>query len=372
MTVSFAERLRPLIMSARLAGIAVGSWLFSAALTARADPMDLALERLVSNASSCLSLDGAGRFQPASAITRCQPDQVAFKRLANQLGFALAPSAMHSARTTGLGGFNLALEATFTSISGDAEYWRRGTQGAPEPAASVLQQYSLKLRKGFGFGLEVSGVVGFLPRTSLINGGGDVRLAVLEGFRNGLLGDLPDISVGAGVRTVTGTPELQLTTVGIDTHISKAFTIRDSSVLTPWLGYQYVWIFADSGQIDLTPGTSAIGACGDSSQNVPGNADPKKRFTDAAGQVHDVYDGQPVCSGGSDRDFDNDVVFSPVRVHRQRLIFGLNYRYEMLTVGAQFLTDLLNPSDANSGSNKTDLEGEARQWTLAFELGATW
>jgi len=369
------------MMSARFAGFALGSLLFSTAFVARAEPMDLALERLVANPGSCLSGDGAGRFVPATATSRCQPDNLAFKRLVNQLGFALAPSAMHSARTTGYGGFHLSVEAAYTSISSDADYWKRGTQGAPDPStnraatsnqspASLLQQYSLKLRKGFGFGLEITGVVGILPQTSLINGGADVRMAVLEGFRTGALGILPDIAVGGGVRTITGTPELQLTTVGVDVQISKPLPIQDSSVLTPWLGYQYVWIFGDSGLVDLTPGTNAVQACGYTGPNVPGNPDPNKTFTDPAGKVHNVYDGQPVCSAGSTRDFNNNTVFNAVRVHRQRLIFGLNYRYEMVMVGAQFMTDLLSPSDANSGANKADLKGEARQWTLGFELGA--
>jgi hypothetical protein len=367
------------MMSARFAGFAVGSLLFSVSLVARAEPMDLAIERLVLNRDSCVSASGS--FQPANASVRCLPDNRAFKKLVSQLGFALAPSAMHSARTTGYGGFNLAIEAQYTNISNGADYWKRGTQGATDPSTNraptsnespdaLLQQYSLKLRKGFGFGLEVAGVVGIVPKTSLINGGADVRMAVLEGFRTGVLGILPDIAVGGGVRTITGTPELQLTVVGLDMQISKPLTLQDSSVLTPWLGYQYLWIFGDSGLVDLTPGTNAVQACNYSGPNVPGNPDPAKTFTDTAGKVHNVYDGQPVCNGGSTRDFNNNTVFNHVRVNRQRLIFGLNYRYEMVAIGGQFMTDLLSPSDANTGANKADLAGEARQWTLALDLGA--
>jgi hypothetical protein len=368
------------MMSARFFGFAVGSLLLSASLIARADPMDLALERLVENGSSCLSADGAGRFEPTSAQD-CRPDNLAFKRLVNQLGFALAPPAMHSARTTGFGGFNLAIEASYTTLNNDADYWKRGTQGASDPTtqqaatsnqspASLLQQYSLKLRKGFGYGLEISGVVGILPQTSLINGGADVRLALLEGFRTGVPGIFPDVAVGGAVRTITGTPSLQLTTVGLDVQISKPLVIADSSVLTPVLGYQYVWIFGDSGLIDLTPGTNAIGACNYAGQNVPGNPDPTKTHTSSDGKVSNVYDGQPICRGGSPRDFNNNAVFSAVRLHRQRLLFGLNYRYEMLLAGVQVITDMLSPSDANTGQNKTDLKGEPRQSTFVLELGA--
>ncbi len=371
------------MMSARLASFAVFSLLCFGSALAQADPMDLAIERLVQNPGACLSSDGSGQFVPRSSdpSLKCLPDNVAFKRLVSQLGFALAPTAMHSARTTGYGGFHLALEATYTSLSSDADYWKRGTQGSPDPStnraatsnqspASVLQQYSLKLRKGFGFGLEVAGVVGFVPKTGLVNGGADVRLAVLEGFRTGVLGILPDVAVGGGVRTITGTPELQLTTVGLDVQISKPLTIQDSSVLTPWIGYQYLWIFGDSGLVDLTPGTNAQQACGYAGQNVPGNADPSKAATSPTGAITNTYDGQQICRGGSPRDFNNNAVFQAVRVHRQRLMFGANYRYEVLLVGAQLITDLLNPSDANSGKNKADLKGEDRQWTAVLELGA--
>jgi len=332
--------------------------------------MDLAIERLVENASTCLSADGAGRFEPTSALN-CRPDNLAFKRLVNQVGFALAPAAMHAARTTGFGGFNFALEASYTSISSDADYWQRGTRGASDPStnqaptrnqspSALLSQYSFKVRKGLGYGFEVAGVVGFLPKTSLINGGADVRWALLEGFRKGVLGIFPDTAVGGGVRTITGSSQLQLTTVGLDVQISKPFVIEDTSVLTPWLGYQYLWVFGDSGLVDLTPGTSALGACNYGGPNVPGNPDPNKTS----------YDGQQICRGGSARDFNNNVIFAPVRVHRQRLMFGVNYRYEMLVAGAQLITDLLSPSDANSGQNKADLQGQPRQWTAVLELGA--
>ena len=193
------------MMSARFAGFAAASLLLSASLAARAEPMDLAIERLVENASTCLSADGAGRFEPTSALN-CRPDNLAFKRLVNQVGFALAPAAMHAARTTGFGGFNFALEASYTSISSDADYWQRGTRGASDPStnqaptrnqspSALLSQYSLKVRKGLGYGFEVAGVVGFLPKTSLINGGADVRWALLEGFRKGVLGIWANVKV---------------------------------------------------------------------------------------------------------------------------------------------------------------------------------
>lgn len=351
--------------------------------------MDSALERLVGVTNSDKTFTptpgvGPGTCHPggvwqaeddgSAPSVACEADNAAFKRLMSQYAFAFAPSAMHSARTTGYGGFHLSLESDYTSISSDKDYWKYGTQGAIDPSngqsstknsspQSLLQLYSLKFRKSFGFGFEITGIVGFMPKTSIISGGADVRLSVLEGFRTGVGGILPDIAVGGGVRTITGTPQFQLTVASLDAQISKPLPIQDSSVLTPYLGYQYVWIFADSGLIDLTPGTDALRYCNYAGQNVPGNTDPE------AGKIPD--NGQPVCKGGSPLDFNNNVVFKPARLERHRLIFGLNYRYEMVMLGGQFLIDAVPPADAqNDAADTKVLKDEARQFTLSFELGA--
>jgi hypothetical protein len=342
--------------------------------------MDTALSRLVED-PRCR--DGAGRwmddFETRAAVEAttgrqwCTPNHTAFKRLVSQYGFAFAPSAMHSARTTGFGGFHVGIEASFTNIDESRGYWRDGTQGPIEESSnrasfvnddpqSILQLYSAKVRKSFGFGLEVSGIVGFMPKTSILSGGADLRLSLLEGFRSGVPGIFPDIAVGGGVRTITGSPELQLTVASVDAQISKPLAIADSSILTPWIGYQYVWIFGDSGLVDLTPGTDAVGYCNFSGPNVPGNGDP-----DNPG----VYDGKPVCNGGSALDFNNNAVFEPARLQRQRLLLGVSYRYEMLMLGGQFITDLIKPADAQTDAADTAaLEGENRQWSVVLEAGA--
>jgi len=375
-------------MRVRLAAFVAATLVACVSAVASAEPMDPALERLVGvtsadgqtftptpgvGADTCHP-GGQWKNDPsgASVSVACQPDHAAFKRLISQYAFAFAPTAMHSARTTGYGGFHLSLESDFTSISSGKYYWKYGTQGAVDPSngssstqnsspQSLLQLYSLKFRKSFGFGLEITGIVGFMPKTSIISGGSDVRLSLLEGFRTGIGGVLPDVAVGGGVRTITGTPEFQLTVASLDAQISKPLPIQDSQVLTPYVGYQYVWIFGDSGLVDLTPGTDALRYCNYAGQTVPGvNPDPSKPDT-----------GQPVCKGGSPLDFNNNVVFKPARLERHRLIFGLNYRYEMVMLGGQFLIDAVPPADAqNDAADKAALKGEDRQYTLSFELGA--
>ncbi len=352
-------------MKARLLALATGVAALTVAGAASAESMDPALERfVVRDPRLTLCADPFGAGVPG---VRCVRDNAAFKRLLNQWGFAFAPSAMHSARTTGYGGFHFSVEAQYTSIDSGAEYWKLGTQGPHEPSTGVasvrnqdppswLQLYSMKVRKSFGFGLEIAGQVGFMPKTSLISGGADVRLSLLEGFRRGIPGYLPDVAVGGGVRTITGTPQFQLTVAALDAQISKPLPIADSSIIIPWIGYQYVWIWGDSGIVDLTPATSPIGQCNYAGPNVPGNPDPNKPGN---------YDGQPVCAGGRTDDFNNNVVFSPVRLERQRLLLGLAYRYEMVMLGGEFITDIIPPSDAQVGGNTTQVPANYAAGTVS-------
>jgi hypothetical protein len=391
-------------MRARLAlAVAFGLVPLLGSRDGAAEPLDPALERLVMppgrNAEGtqlrpCNNSDPAqatgpyGSYDPNTDLISqaefddrggrypsCLPDNRAFKRLVNQFAFALAPTAMHSARTTGYGGFHLSIEANYTTITSDADYWKKGTQGSRDAITneasientsppSLLQLYSLKFRKGFGFGFEVTGAVGFMPQTSIVSGGADVRISLLEGFRKGIGGIIPDVAVGAGVRTITGTPQFQITVMGLDGQISKPLPIGDTSVLTPWVGYQYLFIYGDSGLIDLTPGTDALAYCNYAGNAVPGR---EKEVSNGAS----VADGSPICAGGQPYDFNNNVVFDPVRLRRHRLLAGLNYRYEMVMVGGQLIMDLVPPADAQiTDENKADLEGEERQYSFVFELGA--
>jgi hypothetical protein len=159
----------------------------------------------------------------------------------------------YPARTTGVGGFAVSLEASYTRISPDrvadangakVPYWHLGTQGAQDPNTkqfsivnnapdSIIQIYAIKARKGLPLGFEIAGSLGTIANTSLWVGGGDLRWSLMEGFRTGALGLLPDISLGGGVRTLTGTSKFYLTTVGIDVKMSKPITLQDSAVLIP-------------------------------------------------------------------------------------------------------------------------------------------
>jgi hypothetical protein len=84
------------------------------------------------------------------------------------------------------------------------------------------------------------------------------------------------------------------------------------------------------------------------------------------------YTGQPECPNGKVWDFNNNRVFDSARLRRQRIIIGANVRYEVLMFGAQLITDLVPPYDAQPNSDKAAkvaMVGENRQYTGVFEFG---
>jgi hypothetical protein len=317
----------------------------------------------------------------------CTPNNVAWANMMSELGMAIAPTAFHAARTTGLGGFALSLETSFTHINANAvaggiPYWQLGTQGPTDPNShafsttnrypdSLLGVYTLKARKGLGYGFEIAGDLGYLANTSLWVGGADLRWALLEGYRTGVLGYFPDVAIGGGVRTLGGSSKFFLTTVGIDAQISKPIVLADSGVLTPYVGGQRVIIFADSSVVDLTPNDDPLAGqpgipCGYEGPNVPGNKNATPANL-APGQTQ--YDGTPICKNADhgNADFNNDTTFQRARIHRWRWIAGVNYRFEILYLAAQFAMDLTDPSAENANLG---IDG-SKQWTMSFEAGVS-
>jgi hypothetical protein len=342
--------------------------------------MDPALSRLV--------LDPNCKLAGAAA---CVPDRAAYYKLVSQLGFALAPHSPFEAATGGLSGFQVSLVGGFTAIDSSAEYWRRGTQGSATNGVAEntdpdawLQLYSLEIRKGLGFGLEAAGSLGTMPSTSLIAWGADLRLALLEGRRQGAWRYFPDTSIGIALRQATGLPDLELGTLALDARNTQPLVGPSGFIVTPRLGYQWVRIEGDASAVDLTPNRDALAECGYAGSNVPatsqGTASGTAAGAPASSAPAGLYDGSPVCRNGSRTDIANAASFGQAEVQRQRLLLGVSYRKELLRLGAEVITDLERPDAAQSDAAvatalRCDAEGvschpSARQWTLVVQVGA--
>jgi hypothetical protein len=343
---------------------------------ALARPLDPALGQLVID-PTCRS-EGAGV---------CVADRALYTKLVSQLGFAIAPHPAHEARTTGLAAFDVSLRASLTHIDSTEEYWRRGTLASADSASGeadapdYLQLYALELKKGFGFGIEAAASLAVMPHSRVLAWGGDLRVALLEGMRDGLWRYLPDTSVGLALRQATGLGELELGTLALDARVSRPLTSKAGFAVTPWLGYQWVRIAADSAEVDLTPGVAALETCQYAGRNQPGSAGAPgtEGATPASGAPSGTLDGSPLCRGSA-ADLANSVSFGEVDVYRHRVLLGASYRRELLLLGAQFVTDLVRPDAAQTDAaveralrcdaTGDDCQPAPRQWTIVVEVGA--
>src|SRR4051812_45084307 len=88
--------------------MALATAVSSSAFAAGMDPTPERLVLQPASGPTCQEI--AANPQSGSKIT-CKPDNVAFRNMVSELGFAIAPTAFHPARTTGVGGFALTIEA---------------------------------------------------------------------------------------------------------------------------------------------------------------------------------------------------------------------------------------------------------------------
>ena len=150
----------------------------------------------------------------------------------------------------------------------------------------------------------------------------------MEGFRTGWPSYLPDrVRRRRRAHRSTGTSKFSLTTVGIDAQIAKPITLADSAVLTPYVGYQRLYIFGDSSTVDLTPNTNPLKACG-SAAGRPG------RHTPSNGGNRTAATPSPLPTGSTARPTrPTSTTTSSSRRSGptgHRGIIGLSYRYEIL------------------------------------------
>jgi hypothetical protein len=308
----------------------------------------------------------AAEFAQNSEGLKCVPDGPAFEALAAEYGYAIAPSLLHGAHTYGQRAFELRFESTVATINSSQSYWVRGTEGPPVAAtntastqnktpAPALALMGLSARKGLPFGFETGAFFGWLGQTSLFVPGVSVRWAPKEGFHDDLPGLLPDLSIGAQFRTITGTSKLSVYTTSIDVAVSKRIVVANALEFTPYLGGQRLIVAARSGALDLTPNVDAVEQCG-----FVGYDETKNRSKICAN-----YDELPSgVRAPRSRDFINTATFDTKVTHRTRLVAGAQLRREHFIGAAEFAFDAIDPGSENVHTQA------GRQMTFGLSAGA--
>ncbi|MDR0965522.1 MAG: hypothetical protein LBM75_03290 [Myxococcales bacterium] len=165
-----------------------------------------------------------------------------FRLFANQLGIAISGFNFSPAQTLGHSGFAISLEYGVSKINPD--YWPRyGTSDSP-----YLLMPSLHLRKGLGLSFELGGRLTYLQESSMFAGTLELKWALNEGFTYA-----PDFAVRGHVTTLAGATDFDMTTGGVDIGIGKQFGIGGVVTLTPYIGWNLIFVHATARMIDFQP-----------------------------------------------------------------------------------------------------------------------
>ncbi|MFT3921697.1 MAG: hypothetical protein QM778_04105 [Myxococcales bacterium] len=320
--------------------------------SARAEDMQLALSRL-SRGACQNTLSNSNPFVLRTGdVQTLTEDNAAWAQIMTQLTPVITPAVLAPVTTSGPKGFDVSFETNVTKISDNASYWARGSQGhGPESYETCdgrntdvsprLTSNRLHFTKALPLGFTLGATVGRVYNTGLWLVGGDIKLALIEGLRRW---PMPDVAVRAAVNTTVGSAQYTLTSVAADVILSKNIVTARVMQISPYAGAGMVFSFASSELVDLTPNVDAV-KC-------------------AAGT-------DPVCNsqglGASADDIGHDRPFKDLKLKRYRGFAGLAMRYELFTLAAEFIFDLVPPPDAD----KTNGKGTPRQWTFNVAPGLT-
>lgn len=331
-----------------VAGVLLGSAMPSG--TARAESMDPILSRL--------RIVGGRGFCTQDEQNFCKNSEW-FERLVSELGVSIAPTLISPAASDGPSGLGLALDMTVTSVDANAAHWQSGTL-SPDP---VLVWTHATLRKGLPFGLEVGTTIGRGHATSLWSLGLSLKWAIIEGFRTGV-GVLPDVALAATTTRSMGLDDLTLATHTLDLLLSKPLHVGRGYRIAPMLGVQLLFLEAESGLVDLTPGPDTSGEDEQSVEEVDA-------FEACKPGSPDTGDAVALTCTESGADFANNVQFDDVAQARVRLFVGGQLQFGIWRFSTSLGFDLVAPElQAQRREPATSDPMLGRQITFTLSAGA--
>ncbi len=276
--------------------LALATWI--GATPARAADWDLNLARLcMVRLDNGQTMDCGGGYDTSKGPLSVVPDNAAFRALMSELGVIFAPNILNPADTQGIAGFSFNVEMGWTGINpknrsvdpdiakidknanGEYYFWRaaksvshqtfqtghvrddeaNNSRLRRELPSGFAPHVTVMARKGFWFpvpSFEMGVGARYLIGSRMWAPMATVKVALHEGFQGW---PLPAFAVRGSGSRIMGTPGFNLTVAGLDFSVSKHLGIASTFNLTPYAGYQLLWIIADSEVLDATPGIDAMG-----------------------------------------------------------------------------------------------------------------
>lgn len=221
------------------------------ATAASADPYDFRLYKLGNPNKD------AAAFNPSANGN--------FRVFARQLAAAMSSATLMPPETLGHAGFAFSAEVSVVQVGEDASGsggitfpTQRATpcEAADSCAASGFKNGianpvlipSIHVRKGLPYSFELGGRIGWLEKSRMFIGTLELKWAINEGFTY-----LPDIAVGGRVSKLINSRDFDVTTGGFDVSVGKQFALGGMVTVTPYAGWNLMFVGASSNPIDFDP-----------------------------------------------------------------------------------------------------------------------
>ncbi len=264
-----------------------------------------------------------GECTSAECILQVNADNELFKAFARDFGMVMSPRLMAPAETLGQAGFSLGVEASLATIDNTAEHWARATPEQGDTPASTLSTMQIHVQKGLPFSFELGGTLTKLMGSDAFALGGELKWAFNEGFYY-----LPDIAVRGSVNRLLGNRDLDMLTGGIDVSISHPFGVGGLLAITPYAGWNLLFVSASSHVLDATPGLPGFTPpyCG-----LDGS-DQRRPDPDVPGSFTTSSECQKAAHAAETADYRSNFVLSRQRISVHRGFGGLALRVTVVTL----------------------------------------
>lgn len=199
---------------------------------AQADPNDFRIYRLGNPLTGGASFSADGNAN--------------FRSLTRELGAAITSVNLSPPSTLGHAGFAINAELSVVDLKTQSFAF----PSEREPSGPLLIP-SLHVRKGLPFSLEVGARAAWLDRSRMAAATFEAKWAITEGFSY-----LPDVGLRGYVTHLFNTRDFQLSATGLDLGVGKRFAIGGTVTLTPYAGWNPVWVGASSSTVDFDTGRS--------------------------------------------------------------------------------------------------------------------
>lgn len=188
-------------------------------------------------------------YQLGSPVDRAEAN-TNFRVFARELGAALTSVNLMPPETLGHAAFSVNAELSVVSLNtSQFVFPTEARLAAPDRAPpGTLLLPSAHVRKGLPFSFELGARAAWIEKSRMGAGTLELKWALNEGFTY-----LPDIGARGFVTRLFNTRDFDLAVGGFDVGVGKQFAIGGMVTLTPYVGWNLVWVGAWSNQIDFAP-----------------------------------------------------------------------------------------------------------------------